>query len=60
MAIIKKNWTFIKEKQKMKLIPWHIHDDVEAYTTTKELGDISLNIQISFKYYKTDRNLLLY
>lgn len=27
----------------MKLIPWHIHDDVEAYTTTKELGDISLN-----------------
>ncbi len=27
----------------MKLIPWHFHDDVEAYTTTKELGDISLN-----------------
>ena len=27
----------------MKLIPWHIHGDVEAYTTTKELGDISLN-----------------
>lgn len=27
----------------MKVIEWKIHEDVEAYTTTRELGDISLN-----------------
>ena len=27
----------------MKLIKWNLHEDVEAYTTTRKLGDISLN-----------------
>ncbi len=27
----------------MKVIKWNLHPDVEAYTTTRELGDISLN-----------------
>lgn len=27
----------------MKIIQWNLHPDVEAYTTTRELGDISFN-----------------
>ena len=26
-----------------QLIKWNLHEDVEAYTTTRKLGDISLN-----------------
>ena len=32
-----------KRRKKMKIIEWHIHPDVKAYTTTRQLGDISLN-----------------
>lgn len=35
----------------MKLIKWNLHEDVEAYTTTRKLGDISLNNSKLFKSY---------
>ena len=41
----------------MKLIKWNLHEDVEAYTTTRKLGDISLN---NPNYLKVDKNLLHY
>ena len=31
----------------MKLIKWNLHEDVEAYTTTRKLGDISLQKQVN-------------
>lgn len=34
---------FGKKEKKMKIIEWNLHPDVEAYTTTRQLGDISFN-----------------
>ena len=41
----------------MKLIKWNLHEDVEAYTTTRKLGDISLN---NPNYLKVLENLLFF